>query len=393
MKNRINRRKFLTASSIATGAFIVQSNAANGWSFQQSGAPHHESSPFAPWHALDTLTLHDALALPAAAILASNPHNTQPWMMSVDKARFQILADTDRHLGSFDPYRREMWIGFGCAVANAEIISATVGFRTGQHRLSGLKANGAGKIVLPLKKAKPVKHPLAPFIRTRRTKRAPYSDRAIETDTFNRIFKLVGDIDGASVTVFRRDSNQGQAFANATLAATRAINADHQMSQDAHVWFRGNAQKVAKYRDGVSIPTAGLPSALSLLGQILPEPNAQKSGEHWLKSTQRQLEHTNGFGLIMVSDVNARHKQIAAGRVWQRLHLAFTSQGLAAQPMNQLPELVDRDRHLGMNRGWRKTLRAIAGPSGHATMAFRFGYPTRAAPHSARRPLDWVLTN
>ena len=97
-----------------------------------------------------------------------------------------------------------------------------------------------------------------------------------------------------------------------------------------------------------------------------------------------------GFGLIVVGDLYDRSQQIAAGRLWQRVHLALTAEGLAAHPLNQLPELVDRDRDLGQDRGWRDTLQAIAGGSQQATFAFRFGYPTREVPHSARRPVQWV---
>src|SRR5690606_37412833 len=51
------------------------------------------------------------LALVAAGILASNPHNTQPWVFRVSETEIEVLADTARNLGTFDPYLREMHIG------------------------------------------------------------------------------------------------------------------------------------------------------------------------------------------------------------------------------------------------------------------------------------------
>src|ERR1700743_348360 len=53
-----------------------------------------------------------------AAILAANPHDTQPWAFSAHGASISIFADRARNLGSFDPFRREMHLGVGCAVEN-----------------------------------------------------------------------------------------------------------------------------------------------------------------------------------------------------------------------------------------------------------------------------------
>lgn len=387
----MDRRKFLKCSTMGTGAFVVSGCNSGTLQVQQVGKPPLEASPFAPWDELESIKFQDPAALPAAAILASNPHNTQPWTMTFNERTFEIHADTERHLGAFDPFRREMWIGLGCAIANAEIIGATAGLRTGRPTISHLGRNGAGRVSVALEKTEAIQHPLAQFIRERRTNRAPFLERPVQPDTLKRVSELVGGIRGASYTTFDRESDQGQAFAQGTLEATRAITLDDHMSRDAHVWFRSNVREVAQHRDGVSIPTAGLAPAVSLLGQLLPVSDKQKSDEYWLASTKRQLAGTSGFGIISVKSLYDRNQQIAAGRLWQRLHLAFTAQGIAAQPMNQLPEIVDRDRKLGEARGWNEKLRAISGAIGNATLAFRFGYPTRKVPHSARRPVDWVL--
>lgn len=41
-----------------------------------------------------------------AAILASNPHDTQPWLFDVGKDTITLFADRSRNLGTFDPFRR-----------------------------------------------------------------------------------------------------------------------------------------------------------------------------------------------------------------------------------------------------------------------------------------------
>lgn len=386
----MDRRSFLKTVAYGSGAAVIAGSAATGWRAHRAGVVVTDDAPFAPWDALADVTLHDPTALAAAAILASNPHNTQPWKIEFDDTVFRLKADPDRHLGAFDPYRREMWLGLGAALANAELIAPEVGYEPGPITISNLEDTGGGTIEMPLIKTGQKPSSLSQVIPKRRTNRAAYVQTAVPTDVMARVSDLVGATPGASMLTFDRVTKKGVAFANATIEATRAINADYEMSHDGHLWFRGTARKVAKHRDGVSIPTAGLSPTMSVLGQLLPEADTKTSGNYWLASTERQVIHAGGFGMIVVDDLYDRSQQIAAGRLWQRLHLALTAEGLAAHPLNQLPEMVDRDRDLGLDRGWRNMLSTITGSSQQATFAFRFGYPTRDVPHSARRPLEWV---
>jgi hypothetical protein len=235
-----------------------------------------------------------------------------------------------------------------------------------------------------------VADPLFDALPRRKTNRSPYAQMPVGDDRMQSVLALVGAIDGARLVLLGRTGETGALFADATVAATQAITADAEMSHDGHVWYRANARDVAAHRDGVSIPTAGLSPLITVLGQLMPEPDDETSGRYWLRSTQGQVEATAGFGIIAVDDLDDRAGQIAAGRLWQRLHLAFTTEGLAAHPLNQLPEMVDRDRQLGRDGGWRATLHRLTGGAGQATFAFRYGVPLSDVPHSARRPLDWI---
>ena len=387
----MNRRNFLKYSAIGAGSITIAGSSAAGWHAYNAGLLIPDESPFAPWSALETIQPHDPIALAAGAILASNPHNTQPWKIFSSTKLFELQADTTKHLGSFDPFRREMWIGLGCAIANAEIIGSAYGFYTGSPTVQNTGKNGAGKISMTVNKREPNANPLATAIPHRRTNRAPYTTTKVDDSVLAAIQDMVEDVKGAQFKTFSRTSKFGKLFAEGTVEATETINNDSEMSHDGHIWFRENARMTAKYRDGVSIPTAGLTPAMSLLGQLMPKTNEKKSGDYWLASTKRQVTNTGGFGIITVHDLYDRTQQVEAGRLWQRIHLALTAKGLAAQPMNQLPELVDRDLELDVDRGWDKKLSKIAGTDKKTTFAFRFGVPTRTVPYSARRPIDWVL--
>jgi hypothetical protein len=386
----MNRRTFLRRTAIGGGALIVAGTGAGGWRAAQAGLILPDKSPFAPWDALADARPGDPAGLAAAAILASNPHNTQPWRITAGPERFVIAADTARHLGAFDPFRREMWIGLGAAIANAEIAAGPLGFRSGPTVIEALGPEGAGRISMALDPAAPVADPLFDALPRRKTNRSPYAQMPVGDDRMQSVLALVGAIDGARLVLLGRTGETGALFADATVAATQAITADAEMSHDGHVWYRANARDVAAHRDGVSIPTAGLSPLITVLGQLMPEPDDETSGRYWLRSTQGQVEATAGFGIIAVDDLDDRAGQIAAGRLWQRLHLAFTTEGLAAHPLNQLPEMVDRDRQLGRDGGWRATLHRLTGGAGQATFAFRYGVPLSDVPHSARRPLDWI---
>jgi hypothetical protein len=47
-------------------------------------------------------------------------------------------------------------------------------------------------------------------------------------------------------------------------------------------------------------------------------------------------------------------RHLAAGRVWQKLHLSATTRGLAMQPLNQPIEMIDRERQTGQGHQWAK---------------------------------------
>ena len=64
-----------------------------------------------------------------AAILAANPHDTQPWLFHVRNDAIEIYADLSRNLGAMDAFVREMHLGIGCAIQNA-LLAAPSNVRT-----------------------------------------------------------------------------------------------------------------------------------------------------------------------------------------------------------------------------------------------------------------------
>jgi hypothetical protein len=92
-----------------------------------------------------------------------------------------------------------------------------------------------------------------------------------------------------------------------------------------------------------------------------------------------------------VSDRYDRKATLAAGRVWQGLHLSATARGLAMQPLNQPIEMIDRERQSGRGDQWAKRIARLTGDEWQATFSFRAGFASRPAPPSPRRRLRDVV--
>ncbi len=88
-----------------------------------------EGAAYAPWNNLEGNAADGIMRPLRAAILAANPHDTQPWLFQVKDNAITLFADRARNLGSFDPFRREMHLGLGAALENLALAAAASDFR------------------------------------------------------------------------------------------------------------------------------------------------------------------------------------------------------------------------------------------------------------------------
>lgn len=383
-------RRNLLATIVVSGGAATIAPLLPGPGPDDARAAQSGSGPFDPWSALRRARPGDPTGLVAAAILAASPHNTQPWSFVVEEGLVTLRADPARDLGSFDPDRREMWIGLGCAVENVVRAGPGLGFEITPH-LANDPGRPMPRIELACARRQPAPDGALALIGARRTNRAAYAAMPIAASILARL-SGEGAEGRARIVLFPADSAAGRRFAAETVKATEWITRDAVMAEDSHRWFRGNLAEVTKHRDGLSIPTSGLSPALTFLGQLLPAPDTASEGRYWVDATRHTVAASPTFGMIKVADLYDRAQQVEAGRVWQRLHLEATAAGLAAQPLNQLPEVVDRQRQLGHAPSAPTIADGIAGGDGHVTFCFRLGHPLTNVPHSARRGLDDVVS-
>jgi nitroreductase len=193
--------------------------------------------------------------------------------------------------------------------------------------------------------------------------------------------------------VFVSDAGARRELGAVIVKATERIIADPDMSMDSFRWLRTGRREVLAQRDGVTIDAAGISRLMTIAAKLAPDAGAAITDRTWLDSTRDvHVAPPPVFGMMLVRDRLDMGQAIAAGRAWQRLHLALTAQGLAAQPINQPVEMIDRNQMLGRPDEFGPTLTALAPTAGwQPTFVFRLGYATREAPRSPRRPLSDVV--
>jgi hypothetical protein len=327
-----------------------------------------------------------------AAILAANPHNSQPWRFRVDAGRLDLLADPTRNIGSIDPFFREKHIGLGCALENALQAAAATGLAA-RLTMFPQPADPTHIATLTLESGRPAAAPLYAAIPRRHTNRGAY-DRARElpTSAFAALEGLGVDLPRVAVRWFRTRETRDEIGAFIVEAA-RAIVGDREQSRDSNTWFRSSWSEIQARRDGLTIDAQALPAWLSLAAKILPPVGNERSDRIWLDATRDvHVATAPAFGLVLARDASENAQRVDGGRLWQRMHLWATTEGIAMHPLNQIPERADREKSQGSAPRFLDVLARLAGGGGwQALMPFRLGYPTVTARASPRRNVDEVL--
>jgi hypothetical protein len=379
------------AGAAAAAALAVGLVAWRGWRNGGWDVGHGEA--FDPWQTWDQNDGH--LKLVRAAILAASAHNTQPWLFRIDGNTITVSADAERHIGSFDSFRREMMLSIGCALENLCLAAQAQGLRAKVEAqpgtmVLGLPPEGPAAIV-HLSKGKRDETDLFRAIPDRHTHRGPYRPhRPLEEELLAEMHAAVPK--RGKMRLFLFAGVEKEPLARLIISATKAIVDDRQMSKDSAQWFRFHRYEVEEKRDGLTLDANVVAPLQNLAAKIFP-PTPESADQHWLHDTEHvHLDTAPLLGMIAVRDLYDRRAALEAGRLWQRLHLLLTARGVAAQPLNQPVERVDRERELGQPPRTAESLAQITGGATWLpTFVFRAGYSDHAAATSPRRPVEAVI--
>jgi nitroreductase len=345
---------------------------------------------FEPWRSWQGRRDDGPLALVRAAILAANPHNSQPWLFRVVPAGIDLFADRRRHLGAIDPLGREMDIGLGCALENLVLAAAAGGWTP---RVDALPAAADATHVahVALASAAPTRRDLYRAIPTRHTYRGAFDrGRTVEPDARRQLETVAGD--GPRLVWFTTEVERRH-IGRVIVQATEAIVADAEQSRVTPRWLRSRWRDVQMHRDGLTIDTSVSPAYMRVLAKLGPPVSRERGDEFWLASTRDVVvPSAAGFGILAVRDPHDRAQRLAGGRAWQRLQLGAASLGLALQPLSQMTERADREQTTGTAPRFGRVLHELVGDRAwQALMTFRFGHPSEPPALSPRRPVEWVV--
>jgi hypothetical protein len=378
----------LIAAAIVLPLILVVVRAWNNgaWSSMQGPA-------FEPWNIGRE---HESWrSLINAAVLAANAHNTQPWRFMVADDTVSIAAETERHIGSFDPFRREMHQSLGCAIENLVVAARAHGFAPQltlfQGKLSLTKIPDGPAASVRVQPGEQQDVELNRVIPLRHTNRGAYDPgRSVPEAVLEEIRGAVPPEARARLYLF---SGKDMApLAKLIIAATEAIVGDAEMCRDNARWFRFHQRDVDDQRDGLTLDTNVPSPAARFFAKAFP-PSPAFADRVWLRDTEQvHLATASLLGVIGVPDAYDRRDALWAGRTWQRLHLILTTHGLDAHPLNQPCEMVDRERQLEKPPRTAEALERIVGDATlQATFVFRAGYGRRPPAMSPRRPIGDVL--
>ena len=382
----IDRRQLL----IGGGGLVLAGVGARAW---QQGLLGGDNPALHAWDEWASQRQAGPLKLVGAAVLASSPHNTQPWAFAVGRLGVDIFEVPARNLGTMDPFGRERLAGLGAAIHNMALASTALG-RAARVRLLPDPQNPlhVARVFLGPDGSGPAPHPLLPFIARRHVHRGPWRGGPVAEPKLAALLRFPA-FAGVKVALFGARTPLGQRFAALTGDATAAIAGDTAMMADSHRWFRHERGDADRLMDGLTLATTGVPAWLAAAGAILPAQSAASEGEYWLAATREtHLATASLFGLILTPQPHDRRSALLVGSAWQRLHLNATAAGLVAQPLNQLPEMIDREVQLRRPPRFARAVDALLeDPAWRPSFCFRLGVADAPAGAALRRPVSAVL--
>jgi hypothetical protein len=326
----------------------------------------------------------------AAAILAANPHNTQPWIFHVTADTIELFADPTRRAGTLDALDREHHIGLGCALENLVLAAADRGFRPTVTLLPDAR-DATHVATVSLTAGTRVTSALHDAIGERHSNRGPYTAGPVPADVLTSLESVTAGLDGVGLRWFTTPADR-LALGALVVDATQAIVDDVEQSKDSFAWLRMTRDELDAHRDGLTLDTQGLSPLVLAVAKILPATSRTAGDSFWLDQTRTVHTATAAaYGVITVADPDDAASRLVGGRLLQRIHLAATVAGLGLQHMNQITERIDRDAQLGRPSRFGPGMDAlVAQPDRHALSTFRIGHPVRAGRLSPRRPMSDV---
>lgn len=384
----ISRRKFIRVLG-AGGAAGVLLGAGGYWAASRGAMPE---SAIAPWSDAGKGISDPRLRAASIAMLAPNPHNIQPWKISLiggDKLRLHV--DLNRLLPHTDPPGRQILIGQGTFLELFRMAAADDGYRVelnlfpeGPFDADRLNARPVAEITM-IRDSSVTADPLFQSVFQRRSNKEPFSlERPV---TASDLAALAATDFGAARLETTRDGGKVQELRDLTEAALRLEIETPRTLKESIDLMRIGPEQVAANPDGIDLlgPMIWWGSRVGMVSrEDIATPGAE-SFRIGLEMAHGQAQSAMAHAWLVTPD-NSRSSQLRAGFDYLRLNLKATSLGLALHPMSQL--LQEYPEMTGLQQ---KAVAAMGVPApAHIQMLVRLGYAEAPGP-SPRRPVDDIV--
>lgn len=281
-------------------------------------------------------------AIVAAAVRAPSLGNDQPWRWRWSQGRLSLLHDPARSTSFGDVEQMSAWVSLGAALENAVLRAQALGFAV---RL--VEAPGAAAALELLAQAGPDVEPrrdeaLAAAIERRFTSRSRRPAPPVADAALARLRRQCG-----AMTLHMRDApGDLRAFAELSGRADRLRLLHPEMHRD--FFTRELQPEDAPARDdGIPLGNLGLGASERVLLRLLGDPAAAALLRRWRLGGVLErvgagyVDTASHLGFLVVPSYEPR-ALLAAGRVFQRIWLAATHEGIGLMPIAAPTLLVAR---------------------------------------------------
>ncbi len=330
------------------------------------------------------------------AILASNPHNKQPWIVDLSGPEsFDLYVDQTRLLPQTDPPFRQIHIGQGTFLENADLAAGNHGYRMdvvyfpkGTYGNTAMENKPVASVTL-VKDPTASTDPLFRQITNRQSNKRTYEDKPLSADQLDGLAKSF-DQPGISMSL-TNEAGKRRKLAAILRSAMEIETSDRARDAETIAMFRFNDEEMVRFRDGFGVAQSGMGGIMKFVAETFfldrkkTEADSSEFGAQVVQITMDQANSAAAFGWI-TTPANNRLDQVLTGRAYERVNLKATEQGIAMHPMSQvLQEYAD------MNNLQREFLTYLGIPEGRTVqMLFRLGH-AEPVKHSARRYIQDLI--
>jgi hypothetical protein len=332
----------------------------------------------------------------AHAILAPNPHNTQPWQVELRGEDEMVLyCDLERRLAFTDPLDRQITIGCGSFLELYRIAATQQGhapeitpFPEGEPT-PRLDARPLAHVRWNTMHSPPYDDPMFAQITARRTNRNVYDvTRAPSAEDFDALDSVVTNTgeEYPGRVYWTPDSAQVAQLRDLVWRAFEREMHTINALEETYQWLRFGRAEIAEHRDGLAIEGAMMPlfKALGFVSHdAMTDPNSQ-SNKSALADWKQKAESSPAFLWLTTTD-DTPTSRLQAGRAYARLALTAQSRGLAIHPWSQALQEYQEMADL-----YAEAKQMLNAGDHTVQMLVRVGYADPVAPAARRELGDFI---